>query len=44
MTRIIREARPTDMAEIRQVMDAAKNIIGTRRTGAMSITKKWMKQ
>ena len=27
MTRIIREARPTDMAEIRQVMDAAKKIM-----------------
>ena len=27
MNRIIREARPTDMAEIMQVMDAAKGIL-----------------
>ena len=27
MSRIIREARPTDMAEIMQVMDAAKKIM-----------------
>ena len=33
MTRIIREARPTDMAEIRQVMDAAKKIM--RQSGNM---------
>ena len=33
MTRIIREARPTDMAEIRQVMDAAKAIM--RQSGNM---------
>ena len=32
MTRIIREARPTDMAEIRQVMDAAKKtMVSTNR-------------
>ena len=33
MTRIIREARPTDMAEIKQVMDAAKKIM--RQSGNM---------
>ena len=33
MSRIIREARPTDMAEIRQVMDAAKAIM--RQSGNM---------
>ena len=33
MSRIIREARPTDMAEIRQVMDAAKKIM--RQSGNM---------
>ena len=27
MSRIIREARPTDMAEIMEVMDAAKKIM-----------------
>ena len=33
MNRIIREARPTDMAEIMQVMDAAKGIM--RQSGNM---------
>ena len=33
MSRIIREARPTDMAEIMQVMDAAKGIM--RQSGNM---------
>jgi predicted N-acetyltransferase YhbS len=33
MSRIIREARPTDMAEIMQVMDAAKEIM--RQSGNM---------
>ena len=33
MSRIIREARPTDMAEIKQVMDAAKAIM--RQSGNM---------
>ena len=33
MSRIIREARPTDMAEIMQVMDAAKKIM--RQSGNM---------
>ena len=33
MSRIIREARPTDMAEIMKVMDAAKGIM--RQSGNM---------
>ena len=33
MSRIIREARPTDMAEIMLVMDAAKKIM--RQSGNM---------
>ena len=43
MTRIIREARPTDMAEIRQVMDAAKKtMVSTNRP--MVSTNRLMRQ